>query len=86
MGQASYGMLRSGNGMIAKWLGKRMIMGTIVLIIVSFLSFFMMHAAPGNPAAAYYGAMPKHYRPQRRNVLNKPLDSINLFSYSMDGG
>jgi len=41
--------------MIAKWLGKRMIMGTIVLIIVSFLSFFMMHAAPGNPAAAYSG-------------------------------
>ncbi|MEK5431323.1 ABC transporter permease [Lysinibacillus sp. FSL R7-0073] len=41
--------------MIAKWLGKRVIMGTIVLIIVSFLSFFMMHAAPGNPAAAYYG-------------------------------
>lgn len=41
--------------MIAKWIGKRVIMGTIVLIIVSFLSFFLMHAAPGNPAAAYYG-------------------------------
>jgi len=41
--------------MIAKWIGKRVIMGTIVLIIVSFLSFFIMHAAPGNPAAAYYG-------------------------------
>ena len=41
--------------MIAKWIGKRVIMGTIVLIIVSFLSFFIMHAAPGNPAVAYYG-------------------------------
>ncbi len=41
--------------MIAKWIGKRVIMGTIVLIIVSFLSFFIMHAAPGDPAAAYYG-------------------------------
>ncbi|WP_107925618.1 ABC transporter permease [Lysinibacillus parviboronicapiens] len=41
--------------MIAKWIGKRVIMGTIVLIVVSFLSFFILHAAPGDPAAAYYG-------------------------------
>ncbi len=41
--------------MIVKWIGKRMVMGMIVLLIVSFLSFFIMHAAPGDPAAAFYG-------------------------------
>jgi peptide/nickel transport system permease protein len=48
-------MLRSGRGMTVKWIGKRMVMGIIVLLIVSFLSFFIMHAAPGDPAAAFYG-------------------------------
>lgn len=41
--------------MTAKWVGKRMAMGIIVLLIVSFLSFFIMQAAPGDPAAAFYG-------------------------------
>lgn len=41
--------------MTAKWIGKRMVMGTSVLLIVSFLSFFIMHAAPGDPAMAFYG-------------------------------
>ncbi|WP_342508037.1 ABC transporter permease [Sporosarcina sp. FSL K6-2383] len=41
--------------MTAKWIGKRMVMGAIVLLIVSFLSFFIMHAAPGDPAMAFYG-------------------------------
>ena len=41
--------------MTAKWIGKRMVMGAIVLLIVSFLSFFIMHAAPGDPATAFYG-------------------------------
>ncbi|WP_342539280.1 ABC transporter permease [Sporosarcina sp. FSL K6-1540] len=41
--------------MTVKWIGKRMVMGIIVLLIVSFLSFFIMHAAPGDPAAAFYG-------------------------------
>ena len=30
-------------------------MGIIVLFIISFLSFFLMHAAPGDPATAFYG-------------------------------
>ncbi len=41
--------------MTVKWIGKRMVMGMIVLLIVSFLSFFIMHAAPGDPATAFYG-------------------------------
>lgn len=41
--------------MISKWVGKRMVMGIVVLFIVSFLSFFIMQAAPGDPAAAFYG-------------------------------
>ncbi|MBE1553267.1 ABC transporter permease [Sporosarcina limicola] len=41
--------------MISKWIGKRVVMGIIVLFIVSFLSFFIMHAAPGDPATAFYG-------------------------------
>lgn len=41
--------------MTVKWIGKRMVMGAIVLLIVSFLSFFIMHAAPGDPATAFYG-------------------------------
>ncbi|WP_025783412.1 ABC transporter permease [Sporosarcina sp. D27] len=41
--------------MTVKWVGKRMVMGIIVLIIVSFLSFFIMQLAPGDPAAAFYG-------------------------------
>jgi peptide/nickel transport system permease protein len=41
--------------MTVKWIGKRMVMGMIVLLIVSFLSFFTMHAAPGDPATAFYG-------------------------------
>jgi peptide/nickel transport system permease protein len=41
--------------MIAKWLGKRLLMGVIVLFLVSFLAFFIMHSAPGDPAAAFYG-------------------------------
>jgi peptide/nickel transport system permease protein len=41
--------------MTVKWIGKRMMMGMVVLLIVSFLSFFIMHAAPGDPAAAFYG-------------------------------
>lgn len=41
--------------MNVKWIGKRMVMGTIVLIVISFLSFFIMHMAPGDPATAFYG-------------------------------
>jgi len=41
--------------MTAKWIGKRVVMGAIVLFIVSFLSFFIMNAAPGDPATAFYG-------------------------------
>ncbi|QTD39988.1 ABC transporter permease [Sporosarcina sp. Te-1] len=41
--------------MIGKWIGKRMMMGILVLFIVSFLSFFIMHAGPGSGVAAYYG-------------------------------
>ena len=41
--------------MIAKWIGKRVVMGIMVLFIISFLSFFLMHAAPGDPATAFYG-------------------------------
>ena len=41
--------------MNAKWVGKRIMMGIIVLFIVSFLSFFIVQAAPGDPAAAFYG-------------------------------
>lgn len=41
--------------MTVRWVGKRMVMGLVVLLIVSFLSFFIMHAAPGSPATAFYG-------------------------------
>jgi peptide/nickel transport system permease protein len=41
--------------MTVKWIGKRMVMGFVVLLVVSFLSFFIMHAAPGDPATAFYG-------------------------------
>ncbi|CAM3259332.1 ABC transporter permease [Filibacter tadaridae] len=41
--------------MSVKWFGKRMVMGTIVLLVISFLSFFIMHLAPGDPATAFYG-------------------------------
>ncbi|WP_153721189.1 ABC transporter permease [Sporosarcina cascadiensis] len=41
--------------MTGKWIVKRMMMGMIVLIIVSFFSFWMLDRAPGNLAAAYYG-------------------------------
>ncbi|QUW20833.1 ABC transporter permease [Sporosarcina sp. Marseille-Q4063] len=41
--------------MTVKWIGKRMMMGVGVLLVVSFLSFFIMHAAPGDPATAFYG-------------------------------
>ncbi|MBO1914324.1 ABC transporter permease, partial [Microvirga sp. 3-52] len=41
--------------MTVKWIGKRMMMGLGVLLVVSFLSFFIMHAAPGDPATAFYG-------------------------------
>ena len=55
MARVSSGTLRSGSGMTVKWVGKRMMMGAVVLFIVSFLSFFIMHAAPGDPATAFYG-------------------------------
>lgn len=41
--------------MNGKWIVKRMMMGIIVLIVVSFFSFWMLDRAPGNLAAAYYG-------------------------------
>ncbi|WP_339252874.1 ABC transporter permease [Sporosarcina sp. FSL W8-0480] len=41
--------------MTVKWIGKRMMLGILVLLIVSFLSFFIMHAGPGSSATAYYG-------------------------------
>ncbi|MCM3638649.1 ABC transporter permease [Sporosarcina luteola] len=41
--------------MTVKWIGKRMMLGALVLFIVSFLSFFIMHASPGSSATAYYG-------------------------------
>lgn len=41
--------------MTVKWVGKRMMLGILVLFILSFLSFFIMHAGPGSSAAAYYG-------------------------------
>ncbi len=41
--------------MTVKWIGKRMMLGLVVLLVVSFLSFFIMHAAPGDPAIAFYG-------------------------------
>ncbi|WOV87436.1 ABC transporter permease [Sporosarcina oncorhynchi] len=41
--------------MTVKWIGKRMMLGILVLFILSFLSFFIMHAGPGSSATAYYG-------------------------------
>ncbi|MFD1929656.1 ABC transporter permease [Sporosarcina siberiensis] len=41
--------------MTVKWIGKRTLMGVGTLLIVSFLSFFIMHAAPGDSAIAFYG-------------------------------
>jgi len=41
--------------MNVKWVAKRMMMGISVLFIISFLSFFIMHLAPGDPASAFYG-------------------------------
>ncbi|MFJ7666489.1 ABC transporter permease [Lysinibacillus sp. NPDC097195] len=69
--------------MIAKWIGKRVIMGTIVLIIVSFLSFFIMHAAPGNPAAAYYGGNAQTLTPAEQERIEKAfgLDKPVLLQY-----
>ena len=55
MDPVSFGMSRSGSGVTVKWIGKRMMMGIVVLLIVSFLSFFIMHLAPGDPATAFYG-------------------------------
>jgi len=70
--------------MIAKWIGKRVIMGTIVLIIVSFLSFFIMHAAPGNPAAAYYGGNAQTLTSAEQERIEKTfgLDQPVLLQYS----
>lgn len=69
--------------MIAKWIGKRVIMGTMVLIIVSFLSFFMMHAAPGNPAAAYYGGNAQTLTAAEKERIEKAfdLDQPVLYQY-----
>ncbi|WP_155591013.1 ABC transporter permease [Lysinibacillus cavernae] len=69
--------------MIAKWIGKRVIMGTIVLIIVSFLSFFIMHAAPGNPAAAYYGGNAQTLSTAEKERIEKAfgLDEPVLYQY-----
>ena len=41
--------------MTVKWFGKRMMLGILVLFIVSFLSFFILHAGLGSSASAYYG-------------------------------
>ncbi|MHA6261008.1 ABC transporter permease [Sporosarcina sp. CAU 1771] len=41
--------------MAGKWIIKRMAMGTLVLIVVSFFSFFLLDKAPGHLAASYYG-------------------------------
>ena len=55
MDLVSFGTSRSGSGMSINWIGKRMVMGIVVLLIVSFLSFFIMQLAPGDPATAFYG-------------------------------
>ena len=41
--------------MNVKWVVKRLMVGVSVLFIISFLSFFIMHLAPGDPATAFYG-------------------------------
>ncbi len=41
--------------MTVKWIGKRTMIGVVTLLIVSFLSFFIMQSAPGDSASAFYG-------------------------------
>jgi len=69
--------------MIAKWLGKRLIMGTLVLIIVSFLSFFILQAAPGNPATAYYGGNAQTLTAAEQERIEKAfgLDKPIIYQY-----
>ena len=65
--------------MIVKWIGKRVMTGLIVLFIISFLSFFIMNASPGDSAAAFYGGneqllnAAEKERINRTFVLDRPL-------------
>ena len=57
--------------MIVKWVGKRMMLGTLVLFIVSFLSFFIMHAGPGSSATAYYGGNAQTLTTAEKERINR---------------
>lgn len=65
--------------MTVKWIGKRMMLGILVLFILSFLSFFIMHASPGSSATAYYGgnaqmlSNAEKERISRTFALDRPL-------------
>lgn len=71
MAQDFCGMLRSGNGMAIKWFVKRVAMSLAVLFLISALSFFIMHLAPGDPATAFYGGNAQALNAAEKERINK---------------
>lgn len=57
--------------MTVKWIGKRMGMGIIVLFIISFLSFFILQAAPGSPASAFHGGNAQLLNDMEKERINE---------------
>ncbi|WP_153732065.1 ABC transporter permease [Sporosarcina obsidiansis] len=60
--------------MTVKWMIKRMMMGIVVLIVVSFFSFWMLDQAPGNLAASYYGGNAQTLNASEIERINETFD------------
>ncbi|MDN4606655.1 ABC transporter permease [Sporosarcina highlanderae] len=69
--------------MTVKWIGKRMMLGILVLLIVSFLSFFIMNAGPGSSATAYYGGNAQTLTASEKERISKEfgLDRPLIMQY-----
>ena len=72
--------------MTVKWIGKRMMMGLVVLLVVSFLSFFIMHAAPGDPATAFYGGNAQTLNAAEKERISRVFCSTVLLQHNTARG
>lgn len=74
--------------MNSSYIIRRLFQGVLVLLLLSILSFCIINAAPGDPAAALYGGQVDKLRREDRERINKNLgmDKPLLERYIIWGG
>ena len=70
MGRVSSGMSRTGKSMAKVFWSRRLLQAGIVLVFISLASFFIINAAPGDPALALYGDQAQTLTASERARIN----------------